>query len=151
MDCTNNKEPIFIDRDPELFKHVLRFLRDPKYNIPIICYGELEYFGIESDVKEDVSTSDKDIVLKREEYNDIFKSGYGQIVAIVAHGVEDGPMTHHTPFLHKTEIIKPMMCAHSKSIIHLFDKDTFKIDRQGDLLYCLSLQFRNSIPDTATA
>jgi hypothetical protein len=41
------QKPIFVDRDPVGFAHVLNLLRDPNYSFPHETYGhELEFFGI---------------------------------------------------------------------------------------------------------
>jgi hypothetical protein len=36
--------PIFIDRDPDAFTHILRYLRNPKYKVPAIYTDELDYY-----------------------------------------------------------------------------------------------------------
>lgn len=35
---------IFVDRNPEAFKHVLEYLRDPRYDFPLNYMYELEYY-----------------------------------------------------------------------------------------------------------
>lgn len=40
----NTSEGIFVDRDPEGFKHVLRLLRNPLYTIPDMWISEWEYY-----------------------------------------------------------------------------------------------------------
>lgn len=47
-----NKEIIFIDRDPGIFKHVLRLLRNPSYDYPNKFVSELEYFLIDYEKPE---------------------------------------------------------------------------------------------------
>lgn len=147
----DDKEDIFIDRDPELFKHLLRFMRDPKYNFPINCFSEMLYFGIESE-EEKTETQvipEKEIKLTTEKYDEIFKAGSNPLIAIAAHGAENKDPTHHTPFFSgNRSVIKPLLCAHSKSIIEI-DNDTFTIHREGDLLYSISLQFKIGIPKEA--
>ena len=55
-------EPIFIDRSPHIFKHILAYLRDPSYPYPIRYVNELKYFLIDAsnlniyDQIEDMST-----------------------------------------------------------------------------------------------
>ena len=53
-------EPVFIDRSPHIFKHVLSYLRDSHYPYPDKYESELEYFGIcynHSDRERDGSNS----------------------------------------------------------------------------------------------
>lgn len=53
----NSENPIFIDRDPVGFSHVLNFLRDPNYPFPRETYGhELEFYGVCVPVDESVVT-----------------------------------------------------------------------------------------------
>ena len=42
-----SEETIFIDRDPDAFKHILSLLRDPQYAFPTNIVYELEFYGIE--------------------------------------------------------------------------------------------------------
>ena len=42
----NFDEPIFIDRSPELFRHVLDYLRDDNYPYPKIYESELKFYLI---------------------------------------------------------------------------------------------------------
>lgn len=42
----SNSEPIFIDQSPKLFKHVLCFLRDPKYRYPTKYQYLLDFYLI---------------------------------------------------------------------------------------------------------
>lgn len=44
---------LFVDRCPELFKHVLRVLREPRYALPEECLLELDFYGIEWSAKEE--------------------------------------------------------------------------------------------------
>jgi len=47
---TEKSGDIFIDRDPDGFKHVLRLLREPTYNFPSKWKAELLFFGVEEHV-----------------------------------------------------------------------------------------------------
>jgi hypothetical protein len=42
----SQNNPIFIDRDPTEFKHILRLLRDPNYIIPRRFESAIEFYGI---------------------------------------------------------------------------------------------------------
>lgn len=48
LTMTTSDNPIFIDRDPELFRHVLNLLRDPDYKYPESYFSELTFYGIHS-------------------------------------------------------------------------------------------------------
>jgi len=39
------EKPLFIDRDPEIFKHILNLLRNPKYHFPTEFLPELPFWG----------------------------------------------------------------------------------------------------------
>jgi len=45
----NNDDVIFINRPPHIFKHVLAYLIDPKYDYPKKYESELKYFLMEDD------------------------------------------------------------------------------------------------------
>ncbi len=45
-DSSPTEEDIFIDRDPGIFKHVLRLLRDSSYAYPEKYISELDYYGV---------------------------------------------------------------------------------------------------------
>lgn len=45
---TGRDVPIFIDRNPEAFHHILEFLRDPGYALPHTLERELEWYQIKS-------------------------------------------------------------------------------------------------------
>jgi hypothetical protein len=42
-------QPIFVNRCPGLFKHVLRLLLDHDYALPEKCLNELKYYGVDSE------------------------------------------------------------------------------------------------------
>ena len=42
------EEIMFVDRSPEIFKHVLCLMRDPTYLYPTKYKSELEFYGIEA-------------------------------------------------------------------------------------------------------
>nr|QBK86331.1 MAG: BTB/POZ domain protein [Marseillevirus LCMAC102] len=48
----NKNKPIFIDRDPNIFKHALRLLRDPTYPFPTKFMGELYFLCIDVNIDE---------------------------------------------------------------------------------------------------
>ncbi len=54
---------IFIDRDPGIFKHILRLLRDPTYPFPDKFTGELDFYCIDVDI--DKSEPVEEIYLPR--------------------------------------------------------------------------------------
>lgn len=47
----DDDEIIFIDRSPEVFVHILNFLRDDRYPYPIEYIYELDFYGIEYDLE----------------------------------------------------------------------------------------------------
>jgi hypothetical protein len=138
----DDKEDIFIDRDPELFKHVLRYLRDPTYDLPFNTHSELLFYGIEKDeYVTEPEIDKKDIILTPENYDDIFSAGSSPLFAIVAPGPQNEPPTHHSPFHKPHEVIRPLLCAHGKFVQEMKD-GKFTITRCADLLYSLTLQFK---------
>lgn len=54
---------IFIDRDGEMFRHVLSYLRDGRVKLPLTVTQEgllleLDYYGVEGVDKKDIATQD---------------------------------------------------------------------------------------------
>ena len=43
---SDSDTPIFIDRDPDNFKHILAYLRDQQHRIPDSVLYELDFYGI---------------------------------------------------------------------------------------------------------
>ena len=39
----SKSEPLFIDRDPKFFRHILNFARNPDYSLPEKCKSELGF------------------------------------------------------------------------------------------------------------
>ena len=59
---SSRENPIFIDRDPKIFRHILNFLRDHNYEIPKKHYSELDYWGLEVTDLQSTNTQ----IIKRE-------------------------------------------------------------------------------------
>lgn len=83
---TQEKKPIFVDRDPEHFRHVLALLRDPQHEFPQELMYELEFYGITlfkstvdapppqyfATIENDDEESEDIPVLSGEKYREIF-------------------------------------------------------------------------------
>lgn len=58
---------IFIDRDPGIFTHVLRLMRDPSYNYPQKYLSELDFFQITYTTSPEIIEND-DMMMERKLY-----------------------------------------------------------------------------------
>jgi len=57
----NTTEPIFIDEDPTIFKHILNYLRDPRYPIPFNLEYKLDWYGINKiDLNSEINNIEKE-------------------------------------------------------------------------------------------
>lgn len=54
-------EPYFIDRDPKLFKHILRYATNPAYAIPSKFLYDLTYWGLDDLIESDDSIIDSPV------------------------------------------------------------------------------------------
>jgi hypothetical protein len=82
----------FIDRDPEMFRHVLNLLRDPDYNFPKEYISELDFYGVDRIYKPKKLISHKD--------QDFYKQNVNSMTPYIQGG--NSSYTLHLSFFKKT-------------------------------------------------
>lgn len=83
-------ENIFIDRDPQLFTHILRLLRNPQEKIPKECALELDYYMIDytnenlitNDYNENITQTIDKLINKIEECCNLFQTPFKAIKGV---------------------------------------------------------------------
>lgn len=67
------KDVIFIDRDSDIFKHVLRLLRNPLYEYPRKYNSELDYYMIDYTDNIDININNDNIKIKNNALSEMHK------------------------------------------------------------------------------
>lgn len=57
-----NERIIFVDRDPQAFKHILSYLRDMSYSIPYDYMSDAEFFIVENHQKMEYIDSNNELL-----------------------------------------------------------------------------------------
>lgn len=151
---SNPKEPPFIDRDPENFRQILNWLRDPRFELPTKVLPDLEYFQIdhgyqtEPEPIEPFSPSTEMEAEAQKEVEERYESF--NLSALTASFCDltlnpEQAVSHNVSITKFQNVISPISDSHHDT--------KFKITRQSDLVQnfkievCYQNKNLNNIPD----
>jgi len=149
----NHKDEIFIDRDPELFRHVLGIMRDPEYPFPYEFIYELKYYGVGYVVEEPHSAP---VNCKDERKTPLLSTNCelfagesvnhysGALIVLAGKGLQDSDKTKKSWWIRKLNKKGRRDAATSISTIphSIKEKGTsIYIPRSGDMISRVWIQF----------
>lgn len=165
-ETSNEDDPIFIDRDPENFRHILAILRDPQHVIPHDITYELDYFQMDwAKPKKKSSSLVENLIdgehkpMTREVFDRIFEcqknsnSGIncGHFISTQAVGnldINRRKEIHSHGFIFPIQPEPSMSCYLRQPILPRYpvtginNRFKFTIPRQGDTVVDMVLRFQ---------